>query len=219
MLAREEVVKAVGGLFKRIYESPFGTLGRFAAWLGMSFGMLRLWEFKGAPDTVLARLMAEACRLPLSDWIGLGGERERLHEDDGSLNSIWAVGLVEDIGVNPNVTRSWAKDEMADAEERLAIILSLSRQKMWERRYWHLLMPTHKTKAPEKYRAFRASLARRRAELGYSLEDIARLAGTTKASVASWEASPSGYNWRTHQPKATMRLYEAFLGLLEPKEN
>ncbi|KKM68974.1 hypothetical protein LCGC14_1455480, partial [marine sediment metagenome] len=154
---------------------------------------------------------------PLSEWLALGEERERLHDEDGNLNPIWAVGLLEDIEVKPSRTRAWADKDVVEAEERLAIILCLSREKAWKKRYWYLLVATGNEPVPGEYRAFLKRVAYRRSQLGYTQEDIGRLIGTSGNTIASWETGLRGYNWRTHKPTARILLYKAFLERLEPK--
>ncbi|GAG12164.1 unnamed protein product, partial [marine sediment metagenome] len=75
MLPWPEVDRRVRELVGQIYDSPFENIGRFGAWVGMSHEVLRQWTSRTVSRSMLARLLAEASTIPLSDWMVMCGER------------------------------------------------------------------------------------------------------------------------------------------------
>jgi hypothetical protein len=215
MLSWPIVDERVRELVGRVYDSPFETIGRFAAWVGMSPEVLRQWTARGVGKTMLARLLAEASTIALSDWMVMGGERERLHDDNtGALDSVWAVGLMEDVGLNPARVRLWLDNQTADAEERLALLVCLTREAVWKTRYESLLADRNRRgrgHVPESHRLVLEELRRERIERGYSQRGIAELLDCCPAVISYWETGIRGYSWRTGKPTAAVAAYAALV--------
>lgn len=222
MLPWPEVDDRIRDLVGEIYESPFANIGRFAAWVGISHDVVRQWTARNVPRTMLTRLVAEAASIPLSDWMLIGGERDRLHDDTtGALNPVWEVGLAEDVGINPARMKLWLDNETMDAEERLALLICITREALWKNRYRMTLADRNRRKRvhlPETHRSFLEDLRRKRLEMGYTQVAVAEIVGCSPAVLADWELGIRGYNWHSGKPTAAVATYAALLERLPQRE-
>lgn len=225
MLTKEQVRGRVWGLLQDVPASGFGSGALLAVFLGGSYEMLRQWRSRGASNTVFARLVAEASVVGLNRWITMIEERPRLHDErTGALKPIWAVGLVEDIGVNPARVRSWAKDEVASAEERLAVVVCMARENEWVRRYQTMLAEEGRNarvgEITEEHEGLLKWARMRRIQLNYTQEELAERIGCRAGTVKDWENGRRGWSWRYGKATAALKTYCALLERLErnPKE-